>query len=641
MDPQEVVASANRRIELLEFENKSLRENLRTARERTEFTACEIKALKTENGILRDKLGPDKEFLLQELERMQNDLALVTGENEGYQMEIQAAESRIEEAWGANRAMFARCEVAEAEVWSRGNYILALQMYIHFIERVPQAMAASTAAVQMTADWYEKQLPEATGSSDLSNNVKALEERVRSIEKERAQQKAEEKESTIQPESVDSDLLAAQKRHTILQRSLFEVRGRLSAAKVKSHALISARDSLNKELVGQNKRLQTKLQSARGGEKRQRNNWKAATGEISSLERLLKDKDKEVQDQQTIIKELQESIGAQETDCRIVTEQIESLSCSLTFYRDQDANSTSIIAKMQRRIVSLQDMGRSNTLAQMVRDQQADLSRYHAQLDTLRKQCAILQATVAKTEELAREEMAAANAVRRENAQLRGGSLVRTSVTFEALARTKQQLTIHILETVFGQLGEVNSFPAASRTVESMHGFLDGVYDNITDYVSGAIIESGAIRQLIFEIKSLIPTIGDKTDTHDHSRLQNAMVRLMTDVSALLKAIRREVDAHGTPSEDVLQTLGFLKPKEFLFGGSTELRRLNYRKPVQVSLWRSPSFVRVSTAQILLVSACLYLVGCHPVGLHGWSSVIFRAFLCVCASQSVMFYEHG
>lgn len=138
-------------------------------------------------------------------------------------------------------------------------------------------------------------------------------------------------------------------------------------------------------------------------------------------------------------------------------------------------------------------------------------------------------------------------------------------VMLEALGRNKQLLFIYILETVFGQLGGIDSAPAANLAVDQIRAFLWDVHTRIEDCLQVAIADGAAIQQLIREIETLTPAPADKTDVGDVKRIFGEVQEFMHDVSTLLKSSKKEIAA-AAPRKDGLQQLGFLKPGELLFG---------------------------------------------------------------------------
>jgi hypothetical protein len=102
-------------------------------------------------------------------------------------------------------------------------------------------------------------------------------------------------------------------------------------------------------------------------------------------------------------------------------------------------------------------------------------------------------------------EMDAADALAQENGQ----SLLDMHIMLEALGRNKQVLSIHVLETVFVQLGGIESAPAANRAVDQIRGFLYTTHARIEDCLRAALIDGAAVRELIQDIEKIVPLEDD------------------------------------------------------------------------------------------------------------------------------------
>ncbi|OAL19394.1 hypothetical protein AYO20_11649 [Fonsecaea nubica] len=256
---------------------------------------------------------------------------------------------------------------------------------------------------------------------------------------------------------------------------------------------------------------------------------KGLKDEISRLIRLLKERDNDIQEQETTMEELRAAIKISDSQTVVAVEEVR-------LPIDEVATEVKEHPKIDEWYVEestpADELAR---LGQELQDAQDEVRQLNKTVEQLRKQ----RDRVVELERLQR----------RANLKLIGRSLV----VIEALVRDGTLLVQHVLETVAGRLDAIDSAPSANRPFDEIDGYLENVTGHLKGCIQQAMLDAAALNGVVRNMRLLLPGLADKNDLNNVSRLYGEVQMFKTAVEGLLAPIKEElVGAGGGGAPDQL-----------------------------------------------------------------------------------------
>ncbi|KAK7583134.1 hypothetical protein V3481_012428 [Fusarium oxysporum f. sp. vasinfectum] len=508
----------------------------------------------------------------RELMMAREGLATAMREKEEIVSKFRGMQARIDELNDVTRHLDVRCCMANQAIFGYVRHIGYLEREndilrgsIEHRANASGAMAAEMTGLKQLMTRYQNEL-ETTKCLNQS-----LDADVR-----RLSSKTQDMRAKLKKAEFDATTMNIHKQD--LQKALAVAEGKLNILEKQAPYDARTREETEKDLVLAKKRLentkkqrktpaQTKGKVTAKDEAAMAAMEKGLKDEIKRLTRSLEEKDKNIQEREIKMEELrariksnadeQESIQREESedesDSRTVVavedtkvkehSKIDEWYVEVSTPADELARLREELQDAREEIGQLKETVEG--LNGVIHDQETEIQRRRQNETTLRAEADRQGTIAAESQEKLREKehqvLELERIQTRANLKLIGSGII----VIEALVRDRTLLVQHVLETVAGRLDGIDSATSANRAFDEIDGFLENVTGHTLGCIKQAAQDASAVNGVVRNMRRLLPSLANKNDRDDVSRLFGEVQMFKTDVKGLMEGIKQELAGAG------------------------------------------------------------------------------------------------
>ncbi|KAF6514142.1 hypothetical protein HZS61_006398 [Fusarium oxysporum f. sp. conglutinans] len=508
----------------------------------------------------------------RELMMAREGLETAMREKEEIVSKFRGMQARIDELNGVTRHLDVRCCMANQAIFGYVRHIGYLEREndilrgsIEHRANASGAMAAEMTGLKQLMTRYQNEL-ETTKclNQSLYADVRRLSNKTQDM---RAKLKKAEFDATtmnIHKQDLQKVLAVAEGKLNILEKQApYDARTREETEK----DLVLAKKRLENTKKQRKKPAQTKGKVTAKDEAAMAAMEKGLKDEIKRLTRSLEEKDKNIQEREIKMEELrariksnadeQESIQREEnedeSDSRTVVavedtkvkehSKIDEWYVEVSTPADELARLREELQDAREEIDQLKETVEG--LNGVIHDQETEIQRRRQNETTLRAEADRQGTIAAESQEKLREKehqvLELERIQTRANLKLIGSGII----VIEALVRDRTLLVQHVLETVAGRLDGIDSATSANRAFDEIDGFLENVTGHTLGCIKQAAQDASAVNGVVRNMRRLLPSLANKNDRDDVSRLFGEVQMFKTDVKGLMEGIKQELAGAG------------------------------------------------------------------------------------------------
>ncbi|KAF5704657.1 hypothetical protein FMUND_12385 [Fusarium mundagurra] len=583
-------------------------------------------------------------------------------EKEEIVSEFRGMQARIDELNGVIRNLDVLCCTANQAIFNREQHIKFLEREndilrgsVEYRDNASGAMAGEMTGLKQLMTHYQNELQTAKRrNQSLNANVRQLSNKTKDMRAKLTKAETDAKTMSQHKQRLQKDLAVAKGKLNFLEKqALYDARARDETEK----DLVSARKELENTGTKREKLTQTKAKAMAKGKAATAAFKEGHKAEIERLERLLKEKDENIQKQMAIMEEQRAIIKSKADEQEMIQrEEIEDESDSQTVVAVEDTEvmeQSKIdewyveVSTPADELVSLreglQDAREEidqlketvKDLYGVIRDQKAEIWRQRQNETTLQAEADRQETIAAESQEKLREkehQVLELERIRtRANLKLLGSGII----VIETLVRDRTLLVLHVLETVAGRLDRIDSATSANRAFDEIDGFLENVTGHTLGCIQQAAQDASAINGVMRSMRCLLSSLADKNDTGDVMRLFNEVQRFKADVKGLMEGIKQELAGAGMGA--IAGDGGAIRKKSKQKGGPRDQHFwLGFQLTELVSSSDLPkperkkmTYVVHILGQLIVAMVCFWIIDRLRVSLSDTMANFARACICI------------